>query len=98
MRQFSFRFWKSTAVVFSLVVCGVAILAATALGAFANLDSRVDVDGPAGISGGRDAGELDAVGGTVTAGAARTCRGRCSRSRPRASSRSSRERSPAGRG
>ena len=69
MRQFSFRFWKSTAVVFSLVACGVAVLAATALGAFANLDSRVDVDGPAGISGGQDAGELDAVGGTVTADA-----------------------------
>ncbi len=69
MRQFSFRFWKSTAVVFSLVAGAAAILAATALAGFANLDSRVDVDGPAGISGGKDAGELDAVGGTVTAGA-----------------------------
>ena len=54
---------------FALTAVALAVLAATAMAAFVNLDSRADVDGPAGISAGTDAGELDAVGGTTTAGA-----------------------------
>ena len=69
MRQFSFRFWKSTAVVFSLVAVVAAILAATALAGVRQPRLARRRRRPAGISGGRDAGELDAVGGTMTAGA-----------------------------
>ena len=58
------------AAVFALTAAGLATFAATALAAFVNLDGRVDVDGPAGMAASKDAGELDAVGGTVTAGAA----------------------------
>ena len=69
MRRSSRGPLKSTAVAFSIAVVALGVLAATALAAFVNLDSRVDVDGPAGMSPARDAGEPAAVGGTTTAGA-----------------------------
>jgi hypothetical protein len=54
----------------ALVALAAAVFVASASAALINLDGRVDSDKPAGISPNKDAGELDAVGGTVTPGAA----------------------------
>lgn len=69
MQGSSSRHSRLIAAAFALTAVALAVIAATAMAAFVNLDSRADVDGPAGISAGQDAGELDAVGGTTTAGA-----------------------------
>ena len=59
---------RLTAAVFVLAAAAVAVFAATALAAFVDLDGRVDSDKPAGISPKKDAGALDAQGGSDVAG------------------------------
>jgi hypothetical protein len=72
MRSFVRRQWHRhpRGVLLALATTAfVAALAAPALGAFLNLDARVDTDNAAGISPNKDAAALDAVGGATTAGA-----------------------------
>ena len=72
MRIFVGRLWRRrprAALVALATAAFVAVVATPALGAFLNLDARVDNDGAAGISPNKDAGALDAVGGATTAGA-----------------------------
>ena len=72
MRIFVGRQWRRrprAALIGLATAAFVAVVATPALGAFLNLDARVDNDGAAGISPNKDAGTLDAVGGATTAGA-----------------------------
>ncbi len=61
---------RSTATALAVLAVASTVCAATALAALVSLDGRVDNDPAAGISPAKPAGELDAVGGAVTAGAA----------------------------
>ena len=73
MQDFLGRQWRrrpgAALVALAMTAFVATVLAAPAIGAFLNLDSRVDSDSAAGISPNKDAGALDAVGGATTAGA-----------------------------